>query len=293
MGAGISRDEISALKISSPEIPAAIFPELVILERMEELPGGSGLSQNVARAPRSTGAFSITRAAADNPGSGGGRQRRQAVAAADTPSSQPVMALSTSVIAQAPISGAATRTHIQRSVHRYRRDGTLTLRIGAIAHAPAAPRISGHMTVLNAVIHYTLFTDVTQVCVGLLHFTTNACPPYLDKETWTRTLYLTRPSIYRSKWGVQYYNCEPAFVCACDHIYDTAQLFFLFPPGHFKKILEGYYLTLGPDYTYRTVTGFLQAGLKGLAVWWQAFAILLVCDIVIKATKLAETSIFA
>ncbi|CAJ0932628.1 unnamed protein product [Ranitomeya imitator] len=30
-------------------------------------------------------------AAADNPGSGGGRQRRQAVAAADTPSSQPVM----------------------------------------------------------------------------------------------------------------------------------------------------------------------------------------------------------
>ncbi|CAJ0942846.1 unnamed protein product, partial [Ranitomeya imitator] len=104
--------------------------------------------------------------------------------------------------------------------------------------------------------HFTpsLFTAVTQVCVGLLHFTTNACPPYLDKETWTRTLYLTRPSIYRSKWGVQYYNCEPAFVCACDHIYDTAQLFFLFPPGHFKKILEGYYLTLGPDYTYRTAT---------------------------------------
>ncbi|CAJ0943867.1 unnamed protein product, partial [Ranitomeya imitator] len=108
-----------------------------------------------------------------------------------------------------------------------------------------------------------LFTAGTQVCVGLLHFTTNACPPYLDKGTWTRTLYLTPRSIYRSKWGVQYYNCEPAFIWARDHIYDTAQLFFLFPPGHSKKTLEGYYLTLGPDYTYRTVTGFLPAGLRG------------------------------
>ncbi|CAJ0929053.1 unnamed protein product [Ranitomeya imitator] len=63
MAAGISGDEISALRshlsrswsqdlhLHMLRLPAAIFPKSTAQESLEELPGGSGLSQNVGRAP--------------------------------------------------------------------------------------------------------------------------------------------------------------------------------------------------------------------------------------------------